>query len=638
VSEELRAAIEGGDREGALRSAEALLASGGAARVAELAIDLLTGESAWRREGMLELLRSVPPSGDLIEPLVAALGSGQHADRRNAARSALAALATPGARDPAAPLSHLAPVVERHADVDVRILAAHALAESGNPRAREALQAALADPEPNVVAAAAEALGALGDPRAVPALVELAGHDDFWTRSAAIVALGTLGDPGVVPVLALIAADPWLGAVAARALGEIGGPAALEALRASAGMEGEPREEAMRSAARIVADQHEEVVPDWLREVARREEESLVARFEREGELEAARLAGIVGTPRAAAALLDRLAEDEEGVAAAGLRLLPPVLREQSILFRLDVATARELPTLLALLPPLRDESAIQRVADLLRHDSHEVVATAAEALGRADPDAVLARLEGLWRDPEARLGAALAYSRLGSDRCTPLLEMLKDPDAAVRAAAAEGMGRCGLGAAGELRDALRRETEPRVRRALVRALGVEGGPGAVAELRRLIDAEDPALRFEAVKALGCTGSASAFPLLMAALSDPDPGIRTVALSALGDLGDARAEEPLARHIEDPDRDRRRIATVAIGRLFGEDSADRLEAALRDPDREVRLVAVNAFGRLRLPGTAPLLERVAEEDQDSTVRQEAARVAAALQGVAGEVP
>ena len=87
-----------------------------------------------------------------------------------------------------------------------------------------------------------------------------------------------------------------------------------------------------------------------------------------------------------------------------------------------------------------------------------------------------------------------------------------------------------------------------------------------------------------------------------------------------------------------PDRDRRRIATLAIGRLFGEDSVDRLEAALRDPDREVRLVAVNAFGRLRLPGTAPLLERVAQEDQDSTVRQEAARVAAALQGVAGEVP
>jgi HEAT repeat protein len=637
VSEELRAAIEAGDREGARRSAGAQLASGGAGRLAELAIELLMGDSAWRREGVLDLLRSEPGPGELIEPLAAALGSGEHADRRNAARSALGALASPAAADPAAALARLVGLLEGDPDVDVRILAAHALAESGNPRAREALQAALADSEPNVVAAAAEALGALGDPRAVRALVNLVQHDDFWTRSAAIVALGTLGDPSAVPVLGRLAADPWLGGVAARALGEIGDPAALEALRASARLGGEPGEEAIRAAAKIVADQRDEAVPDWLREVARQEEEALIARFQRDGELETARLVGIVGTPGAAAALLDGVAEDEEGVAAAGLRLLPPAVREQSILSRLDGATARELPTLLTLLPPLREESAIERVADLLRHESQEVRATAAEALGRADLDAVLSRLEKLSRAPGARLGAALAYSRLGSERCTPLLDMLNDPDAAVRAAAAEGVGRCGLDAAGELRDALRRETEPRARRALVRALGVQGGAEAVTELRRLLDEDDPALRFEAVRALGCTGSETAFPLLMSALSDPDPGIRTVALSALGELGDARAEEPLARHIDDPDRDRRRIATVAIGRLFGADSVDRLETALRDPDREVRLVAVNALGRLRLPDTAPLLERVAEEDRDPTVRQEAARVAAALQGAAGEV-
>jgi hypothetical protein len=46
---------------------------------------------------------------------------------------------------------------------------------------------------------------------------------------------------------------------------------------------------------------------------------------------------------------------------------------------------------------------------------------------------------------------------------------------------------------------------------------------------------------------------------------------------------------------------------------------------------------VNAFDRLRLPDTATLLERVAEDDRDPAVRQEAARVAAALQGMTGEV-
>src|SRR5690606_26809023 len=157
-----------------------------------------------------------------------------------------------------------------------------------------------------------------------------------------------------------------------------------------------------------------------------------------------------------------------------------PELRAEALLSRLETAERNELPSLLSLFPPLTQREAIQRVAGYLRNEQSEVHAAAAEALSRADADTVIEVLEELRQDSRARLGVALAYGRLGSDRCTPLLEMLRDPDPRVRAAAAEGSGRCGLATVPELSAALHRESDPAVARALVRSLGNEGGSAAV--------------------------------------------------------------------------------------------------------------------------------------------------------------
>lgn len=630
MSEHLRSSILEGDRDGALRAAEAMLTAGEVDRFTAAVVELLAGDMAWSREGTLEMLRALTPHPDLVAHLVAELSSGSHPDRRNAARSALAMLVTPGGADPGAPLPELTRCLAGDPDANVRILCANVLGESGNPRAREALEAALQDPEPNVVAAAAEALGGLNDPRAVDALVRLAERRDFWTGNAAVMALGELRDARAVPALCDLTRDPWLAAEAARALGKIGDTAALESLRDMVAMPEEARHEAIQAAAQIVTGTGV-APPSWLREALRDEEDALVGRFEEDGELDTARLLGLAGTARSASALLDRLPDDPDGAAAVGLELLPRQVRADSLLSRLDTPRTEEVPTLLALLPPLGTREAVERVAEFLADERPEVHAAAAEALSRSDVEMVMAVLDELRGDPRARLGVALAYGRLGSDRCTPLLAMLRDEDPRVRAAAAQGVARCGVATTGELSAALQRETDPTVERALVRALGNEGGDEAVVGLGAVLREGDPALRFEAVRALGCTGSAAAFPLLMEALSDPDPGIRTIALSALGELGDPRAEQPLARHIDDPDRDRRRIAAAAIGRLYGGKAGRKLEGALRDPDREVRLVAVQALGRLRPPGAVAALERVAEEDPDPLVRHAAALVAAALQ-------
>lgn len=630
MSDELREAIRRGDPEAALHAATEALEADEVRPLAETLLELLAGEGAWTREGARQVLRRLPPDARLVELLIAALSEGSHPDRRNSARSALAELTTPGARDPSAPLPLLIRALHDDPDSDVRLLCANALGESGNPRAREALEAALGDPEPNVVAAAAEALGEVKDPRALDALIALAEKRDFWTGNAAVVALGALGDPRASPALERLTTDPWLAAAAARALGQVGDAESLEALRDMVDMPEEPRRAALRAAAQILGRSNRPA-PEWLRLGLRDEEVALEQELEATGDPECARLLGLAGTRSAIETLLDHLWQDPEGAAVVGLEHAPAEIRAEAILSRLDGASVEELPTLLSLLPPLEAREDLRRVSALLRSEEEEVRAAAADALGRVEVEKVLAVLEESRRDPRARLGVALAYGRLGSQRCAPLAEMLHDPDAQVRAAAAAAAGRCGVATARQLIAALRRETDEAAARALIRALGTDGSTEAVTELERVLASADAPRRFEAVRALGSTGSPEAFRPVVSVLGDPDPGIRAVALAALGELGDARAEEPLARHIHDPDRDRRRIAAVAIQRLSSRDAVQHLEAALGDPDREVRLVAIKALGRLRLPSTVAALDRVAAEDEDALVRHTAALVAAGLQ-------
>jgi hypothetical protein len=143
-----------------------LLRSRGAEALAEALLAEASAEPDWRRHAMLQRLGEARGAGALLAPLTEALRDGLNAERRNAARSLLAALAARGARVSDQALGRLGELVTGDADGDVRVLAATALGESGNPQARLPLEAALGDAEDNVVSAAADALGVLGDGRA----------------------------------------------------------------------------------------------------------------------------------------------------------------------------------------------------------------------------------------------------------------------------------------------------------------------------------------------------------------------------------------------------------------------------------------------------------------------------------------
>ncbi len=597
----------------------------------------LSGQASWRRQRALERLAALDDYAPLLAPFAEALADGSDPERRNAARSALSALAAPDAANPNPAVGWLAGLAEENADPDVRVLAVAALGEAAQPRARALLERLLLDPDPNVASAAAEALGQLADPRAVPALLEATTSGDFWTRAAAVVALGRLRDPRALPALARAVAEPWLASAAAHALGEIGEPEGLAALRRALAHGGETRDAALRAAASILGHYPGEEAPDWLRDALRGSEARLTAELEAEGEPDFARLLGLAGTPAAAGELLDQLAlPGRKEVGAIGLALLPEAVAREAILRRLGSAGEGERALLLGSLPPLSGADEVRAAAGWLSDPDAETRAAAAEALGRSDRAAVLEALPALLENPDARVGAARVFGYFGTEACAPLVDLLSDPEARVRAVAAEGLGRCGDLHLPRIREALGRESDARARQALASALGRIGGEEAAAALLPWAAADDPALRFAAVRALGESGADAAYPALLEALLDPLPEIQAAALRGLGELGDARAETPLTERLRDPDRDLRRTAVLALDRLSHPGALERLREALSDSDREVRLTAVRALQRLPDPRSEEALQRVADSDSDPHVRQAAARAADRLERNRGE--
>ncbi len=93
-----------------------------------------------------------------------------------------------------------------HSSSSARYDAALALAEYCDERAVEPLIHALKTQDQRTRAAAAEALGAIGSRRAVPALIQAALRDCAWqVRREAVRALGRIGDPAAVEALRLVA-------------------------------------------------------------------------------------------------------------------------------------------------------------------------------------------------------------------------------------------------------------------------------------------------------------------------------------------------------------------------------------------------------------------------------------------------
>ena len=290
------------------------------------------------------------------------------------------------------------------------------------------------------------------------------------------------------------------------------------------------------------------------------------------------------------------------------------------------------------------DDQLVAFLVDLLQSDSPAARRAGARALrisirpfsdpGRAArpvPDAVdrlaVESLTAALRDPDAlvRAHAADALRTFSVSEALPaLLPMLQDPEEEVRVAAALTAG--GLGAPQSLPvllEALRHGPSHRRPQAAA-SLRALGDAAAVPTLMDALTDPSRAVQEQAAVALGSLGDSRAVPALIDALGAPNimaeerRGLREDLVNALGLLGDRQAVPALIHALNDYDKHVRDAALSSLVELGG----SRAEDALIDlvdrnifharPDISAR-VAIRSLGRMGVVRAMPTLRLAMEE-------------------------
>jgi HEAT repeat protein len=203
----------------------------------------------------------------------------------------------------------------------------------------------------------------------------------------------------------------------------------------------------------------------------------------------------------------------------------PDVRRQAALALRDDIPAETIDPVLQALGAAIKDPD-------------QQVRGQAVRALAAIGGRALPAELRDDRGDRRLRLSTGIGERAVRS-----VLEAMRDNDAQVRAAAANGLGQVkdpGDRVVLALMKSLRDETS-HVRRAAADALA-EIGPGArmaLPALSKLVDDQETGVRWGAVRAVGIVGIGmeTAAPPLVHALKDQDPAVRLRAVRALRDLG-----------------------------------------------------------------------------------------------------
>ena len=299
-------------------------------------------------------------------------------------------------------------------------------------------------------------------------------------------------------------------------------------------------------------------------------------------------------------------------------------LRPDPLLRLLNVVSKDERNVIMRLISQVANEEMVPEFIQHLRTEDWTIRLHLTRVLSRFKTEAVRDVLTRLLEDPhmEIRMAAleGLIALRMPFD-VGPLCQLLREPDAMLRAKAVEVLLEClqdgteevrrktveGLGAVGDtqtLKEFLGtlKDQDWWVTVRVADAFGAYGGTKIVGTVLTLLKEEDSFIRQCAFEILHTVKDEQAFGSLVRALKDKE--IRERAVDALTALGDKRAVPVFVSMLEGDDAEATFIAIRALVALGDPQAIHPLLVQFDNPDEEVRREALRAVAVLTDEGYA----------------------------------
>lgn len=293
----------------------------------------------------------------------------------------------------------------------------------------------------------------------------------------------------------------------------------------------------------------------------------------------------------------------------------------------------------------LKDPSAIPPLIEIMKHPSPGGTRLAGLMLSEIGSPAIAALIELLKDpDPAIRVQAVQALGGIKDPRnVDALIAALRDKSASVRAAAVPSLSASEDPRVVDLMLAAFRDTDANVRRAALAGLEHSNDPRVVEVFKAGL--KDPAdqVRMYAAIDLGYAKSDWAVTLLIEGLKTGDAVVRQWSADALGGTGNPRAVEPLIGALQDKSGVVRFAVCQALGKLkdpravapltaillasrFNGDATDALGnigdaravqpliQAMVNPENQSKEAYARALGKLGAPAAEPLLTLLKRKD------------------------
>ena len=146
----------------------------------------------------------------------------------------------------------------------------------------------------------------------------------------------------------------------------------------------------------------------------------------------------------------------------------------------------------------------------------------------------------------------------------------------------------------------------------------------SIDESVKQLSSSDPIKRLQAVKALGASKDEKAVASLIQAIGDSDVRVQAKAMQMLGDMRATDATPVLVQYLflRTTSGDMKQLILASLGKI-GDTRAARplMEFLQRDLDLATRDTAVFALGEIGASDSVEALERIAQADEDQTVRR-----------------